>query len=93
MPLDKLPTRVRRWIVGKNRLLMADSIKLSDKLIANAKLVANMQNRSVPEQIEHYFRIAQIAEQNPDLTFNLIQELLKAMSQPTTQEYKLQQGS
>lgn len=93
MRLDKLPTKVRRWIAGKNSLLMADSIKLSDKLIANAKLVANAQNRSVPEQIEHYFRIAQIAEQNPGLTFNLIQELLKARSQPTTQEYKLQQGS
>ena len=66
---------------------MAIAVKLSDKLVANAKRIAKVEHRSVPSQIEYYFQIALIAEQNPDLSFKLIQELLKAKSEPTEQEY------
>ena len=48
---------------------MAIAVKLSDKLVANAKRIAKVEHRSVPSQIEYYFQIALIAEQNPDLSF------------------------
>ena len=66
---------------------MAIAVKLSDKLVANAKRIAKVEHRSVPSQIEYYFQIALIAEQNPDLSFKLIQELLKAKGEPDDQEY------
>jgi len=66
---------------------MAIAVKLSDKLVANAKRIAKIEHRSVPSQIEYYFQIALIAEQNPDLSFKLIQELLKAKGEPAGQEY------
>jgi len=66
---------------------MAIAVKLSDKLVANAKRIAKVEHRSVPSQIEYYFQIALIAEQNPDLSFKLIQELLKAKGEQTEQEY------
>ena len=66
---------------------MAIAVKLSDKLVANAKRIAKVEHRSVPSQIGYYFQIALIAEQNPDLSFKLIQELLKAKGEPTEQEY------
>ena len=66
---------------------MAIAVKLSDKLVANAKRIAKVEHRSVPSQIEYYFQIALIAEQNTDLSFKLIQELLKAKGEPTEQEY------
>lgn len=68
---------------------MAVTVKLSDKLVSEAKRIAKVEHRSVPSQIEYYFQLALIAEQNPDLSFKLIQELLKAKSEPTSQEYKL----
>ena len=66
---------------------MAIAVKLSDKLVSNAKRIAKVEHRSVPSQIEYYFQIALIAEQNPDLSFKLIQELLKAKGEQTEQEY------
>ncbi|CAB4683189.1 MAG: hypothetical protein F2658_02815 [Actinobacteria bacterium] len=68
---------------------MAVTVKLSDRLVSEAKRIAKVEHRSVPSQIEYYFQLALIAEQNPDLSFKLIQELLKAKSEPTSQEYKL----
>ena len=38
-------------------------------------------------QIEYYFKIAAIMEANPDLSFKLIKEILKADSEEATEEY------
>jgi len=38
-------------------------------------------------QIEFYFNIAAIAEENPDLSFKLIKEILKADAEKATVEY------
>jgi hypothetical protein len=35
-------------------------------------------SRSAPKQIEYWSRIGKIAEENPDLPFNFIKELLVA---------------
>jgi hypothetical protein len=67
---------------------MAITVKLSDKLVKDAKRIAKVEHRSVPSQIEYYFRMALIAEQNPDLSFKLIREIMKAQSEPATEEYK-----
>lgn len=71
---------------------MADSIKLPNELIANAKRIGKIQNRSVSDQIEHYFKIALVAEQNPELPYNLIQELIKARSELPAWEYRFKSG-
>ena len=41
---------------------MAQTVKLSDDLVETAKRIAAVEHRSVPRQIEFYFRMAQIAE-------------------------------
>jgi len=67
---------------------MAVTVKLSDKLVADAKRIAKVEHRSVPNQIEYYFQIALIAEQNPELSFSLIRQLLKADAEAGTKEYR-----
>jgi hypothetical protein len=66
---------------------MAITVKLSDNLVKDAKRIAKVEHRSVPSQIEFYFRIALIAEQNPDLSFKLIREIMKAQAEDATEEY------
>jgi len=68
---------------------MAITVKLSDKLVADAKRIAKVEHRSVPNQIEYYFQIALIAEQNPELSFSLIRQLLKADAETGAKEYRL----
>ena len=51
---------------------MSAVVKLSAKLITQAKCHANIYNRSVPKQIQYWSHIGRIAEENPDLPYNLI---------------------
>lgn len=66
---------------------MAIAVKLSDHLVEDAKKVAASEHRSVPKQIEYYYLIARAAEQNPDLSFELVRELLKSKPELPSGEY------
>ena len=57
---------------------MPTPIKLPDELIAEAKKYANVYSRSTPKQIEYWSRIGKIAEENPDMPYNLIKDILIA---------------
>ena len=67
---------------------MATNVKLPDDLVERARRTATAEHRSVPKQIEYYYRLAQIAEENPDLPFSLIRELLLSDAEEATNEYR-----
>ena len=67
---------------------MATNVKLSDILVDQAKRYGNVQHRSVPKQIEYWSRIGKIAEENPELPFSMIREILIADQEDTVGEYK-----
>lgn len=56
--------------------IMALAVKLSDKIVTEAKSVSKALNRSVAGQIEHWAKIGKIAEENPDLTYEFIKNIL-----------------
>ncbi|MBD3634980.1 MAG: hypothetical protein HUJ23_08745 [Methylophaga sp.] len=61
---------------------MATSIiRLDKKLIARASKQAVAQNRTLSQQIEHWVKIAQIAEDNPDLPYEFIKQALTAKAE------------
>ncbi len=55
---------------------MAKAIRISDTLADEAKKYSRVEHRSVAGQIEHWAAIGRHAEENPDLTYDLIKELL-----------------
>ena len=57
---------------------MAISVKLSDEMVCQAKIMSRALNRSVAGQIEYWAKIGKISEENPDLTYDFIQKLLIA---------------
>lgn len=57
------------------------SVKLPEMLIKDAKHYAEVYSRSVPKQIEYWSRIGKIAEENPDLPYAFIKELLLAKAE------------
>ncbi|HAU5565290.1 hypothetical protein VH86_05700 [Pantoea sp. BL1] len=60
---------------------MATSIRLDDDFVEDVRTHAEAMSRSVPKQIEHWARIGRIAEDNPDLTFSFINEILLAKAE------------
>ena len=55
---------------------MSTAVRISEKLMNEAKILAKVKNRSVTGQIEYWAKIGKIAEDNPDLPYSLIKEIL-----------------
>lgn len=65
---------------------MAISIRLDDDFVSDVKIYAEAASRSVPKQIEHWAKIGRIAEDNPDLSYSFINEILLAQSEVINQK-------
>ncbi len=62
---------------------MSTTIKLPDEIIFQAKQYAPINSRSIPKQLSHWAKIGKIAEENPDLSYHFIKDILYGL-----QEYK-----
>ena len=70
---------------------MTTAVRVSEKLVREARIYSKIDNRSVTGQIEHWARIGKCAEENPDLTYDLIKEILIGLTeleQGEASEYK-----
>ena len=57
------------------------AVKLSGDIILEAHKYAAVFSRSVPKQIEHWAKIGRIAEENPDLSYNFIKDILVSLEE------------
>ena len=55
---------------------MATAVRVSNELVREAKIFSKIDQRSLTGQIEHWAKIGKCAEENPDLTYRLIREIL-----------------
>ena len=66
---------------------MGRPVKLSDSVFELVMADADREHRSMPKQIEYRYKIAGILEDNPDLTFAMVRDILKARDEETVGEY------
>ncbi len=62
---------------------MPMSTKLSDEFISQARRYGDVDHCSIPKQIEYWSTIGKIAEENPDLPYSFIKDLLLARQEAT----------
>lgn len=55
---------------------MTTAVRVSGQLVKEAKVYSKIDKRSITGQIEHWARIGKCAEENPDLTYRLIKEIM-----------------
>ena len=70
---------------------MTTAVRVSEDLVKQAKIYSKIDNRSITGQIEHWARIGKCAEENPDLTYSLIKDILigvAELDQGEASEYK-----
>ncbi len=60
---------------------MASSIRISEKLLNDVRKFSRIDHRSLAGQIEHWARLGKCVEENPDLTFALIKEILIGLAE------------
>ncbi len=70
---------------------MATAVRVSEDLVQEARKYSRVDHRSITGQIEHWARIGKCAEENPDLTYDIIKEILMGIAeleQGEMSEYK-----
>lgn len=60
---------------------MSTAVRVSQKLMNQAKIKSKVENRSVTGQIEYWAKIGKIAEENPDLPYSQIKEIILGIEQ------------
>ena len=74
---------------------MAQSVRIKDELVESARSVAKVEHRSLAGQMEHWATIGRAAEENPDLPFSMIREILLAKAEAErglVEEYTFGEG-
>jgi hypothetical protein len=57
---------------------MSIAVRLSDKIVKDVRIHAELCHRSVPKQIEFWVKVGKAAEDNPDLPYDFIKGILLA---------------
>ena len=66
---------------------MPTAVRISDELIKSARKVSQVENRSLTGQIEYWAKIGQIAEENPDMSYRLIKDILLGLKDIESGEF------
>lgn len=66
---------------------MASAVRISDDLINLAKKISKLEHRSVTGQIEHWALIGKISEENPEMPYNFIKEVLMGLKELESGEF------
>lgn len=56
---------------------MSVAVRLSEEIVHDAQKYAELNFRSVPKQIEYWYRLGKIADENPDLPLAFIKGVLE----------------
>jgi hypothetical protein len=73
------------------RCVMPTAVRISDSLLKDARKYSKVEHRSLTGQIEHWARIGKCAEENPNLTYDLIKEIfigVQELNEEHKEEYR-----
>lgn len=57
------------------------AVKLPEELVFEANKYASVFSRSLTGQIEHWTRLGKLAEENPELPYNFIKDILISLEE------------
>lgn len=57
------------------------SIRIDQTLFEKASIMAQATSRSVPKQIEHWAKIGEIMEDNPELSYEFVKQTMIAKAE------------
>ncbi|MBL4742244.1 MAG: hypothetical protein COB75_04920 [Idiomarina sp.] len=61
--------------------MATNSIRLDQELVEKATIIAKAYNRTTPKQIEHWARIGEIMEDNPELPYEFVKQAIIAQAE------------
>lgn len=61
--------------------MASSSIRLDQNLIEKATIIAKALDRTTPKQIEHWAKIGEMMEDNPDLPYEFVRQAVIAKAE------------
>lgn len=61
--------------------MATSSVRLDKDLIDKASIIGKALNRTMPKQIEHWAKIGEIMEDNPDLPYEFVKQAIIAKAE------------
>jgi hypothetical protein len=61
--------------------MATSSVRLDQDLIEKATIMAKAYNRTPPKQIEHWAKIGEMMEDNPDLPYEFVKQAIIAQAE------------
>lgn len=61
--------------------MATNSIRLDQQLIEKATIIAKALDRTTPKQIEHWAKIGEMMEGNPDLPYEFVKQAIIAKAE------------
>lgn len=61
--------------------MSSSSIRLDQELLQRATIMAKALDRTTPKQIEHWAKIGEIMEDNPDLPYEFVRQAIIAKAE------------
>jgi len=68
-------------IIFEVATMSTTSVRLDDELIEKATIIGRALSRSTPKQIEHWAKIGEMMEDNPDLPYELVRQAIIAKAE------------
>jgi len=78
-------------MIFEEAAIMTTAVRITDNLAKEAKIFSKIDKRSLTGQIEHWAYVGKCAEENPDLTYSMIKDILIGLvelEQGESSEYK-----
>ena len=66
---------------NSSEVKMNTVVRISKNIVEKARIRSKVENRSLAGQIEYWVKIGKITEENPDLSFIQIKEILIGLEQ------------
>ncbi|MEM7055818.1 MAG: hypothetical protein AAF392_02985 [Bacteroidota bacterium] len=70
---------------------MNTAVRLSESMVTQAKVCSKATNRSVSRQIEYWAKIGKVAEENPDLPYSFIKDILLGQQEVAMEQLEVYQ--
>ncbi len=65
----------------EGNIMATTSVRLDQDLIDKATIMAKALNRTPPKQIEHWAKIGEMMEDNPDLSYEFVKQAIIAKAE------------
>ena len=65
----------------RKQMMSTASVRLDSELIEKAEIIGRSLNRTTPKQIEHWAKIGEMMEDNPDLPYEFVKQAIMAKAQ------------